>query len=155
MDESEWKDIGNFIPFIYLFGLIGSILGAAISAAIYKLVVFIAKGDASFLQLFSAILFITPITLIGTIISQLAIIIFDLPKDTMVTSLNALIDVPTQWHSVLASIDIFVIWGLVLTGFLFQYVGRMSTRASWIVVGIFYLFSLILQYLGATIVIWG
>lgn len=151
VNEGMWADLSMPIPFVYVVTLIGLLLGIVINAAIYKFIVFLAKGDASFQQLFSAVLFITPITIIGTIISHLTVIFFHVPKDITVTSLNALIRLPGQWHAVLANIDIFVIWSLILTGLLFIQVGRMSPRTSWIIVGVFYLLSLTLQYLGTVI----
>lgn len=57
------------------------------------------------------------------------------------------------WHAVLANIDLFVIWNLVLTGFLLIKVGRISPRISWIIVSVFYVLSLIFQYVGTTITI--
>ncbi|MGV2914174.1 YIP1 family protein, partial [Bacillus safensis] len=62
------------------------------------------------------------------------------------------------WQAVLANIDLFVIWNLVLTGFLFIRVGRISPRISWVIIGVFYILSLIFQYIGTTInisVSWG
>lgn len=65
-----------------------------------------------------------------------------------------------SWDAVLANIDLFVIWNLVLIGFLLIKVGRTSPRISWIIVIVFYVLSLIFQYVGTTITInmslsWG
>ncbi|MBD3859534.1 YIP1 family protein [Bacillus sp. 28A-2] len=153
-----WAELSVPLPVVYVTTLIGLILGIVINAAIYKFIVFLAKGDASFQQLFSGVLYITPITIIGTIISHLAVVLFHVPKDITVTSLNALIHLSGPWHAVLANIDLFVIWSLVLTGFLFIQVGRISPKISWTIVGVFYVLSLIFQYVGNAInisVSWG
>ncbi|PCK21778.1 YIP1 family protein [Bacillus pumilus] len=158
VNAEMWTELSLPLPGVYVVTLMGLILGIVINAAIYKLIVFLAKGDASFQQLFSAVLFISPITIIGTIISHLAVIFFHVPKEITVTSLNALIRLPDQWHAVLANFDLFVIWSLILTGFLFIQVGRISPRTAWIIVGVFYILSLIFQYIGTTInmsVSWG
>ena len=158
VNAGMWADLSLPIPVVYVVTLIGLILGIVINAAIYRFIVFLAKGDASFQQLFSAVLFITPITIIGTIISHLAVILFHVPKDITVTSLNALIQVSGPWHAVLANFDLFVIWNLVLTGFLLIQVGRISPRISWMMIGVFYVLSFIFQYVGTTInmsVSWG
>ncbi|WP_353855933.1 YIP1 family protein [Bacillus sp. Bos-x628] len=158
VNEGMWADLGVFTPFVYVIVLMGLLLGIVINAGIYKLIVWLAKGDATFKQLFSATLFITPITIIGVIIQNMAVVFFHVPKDVTVTSLNALIRLPDQWHAVLGNIDIFVIWNLILTGLLLTQVGRMSKRTSWLIVGVFYLLSLIFQYVGSTInisVSWG
>ncbi|MGX9291326.1 YIP1 family protein [Bacillus sp. A015] len=158
VNAGMWADLSLPIPAVYVVTLIGLILGIVINAAIYRFIVFLAKGDASFQQLFSAVLFITPITIIGTIISHLAVILFYVPKDITVTSLNALIQISGPWHAVLANIDLFVIWNLVLTGFLLIQVGRISPRISWMMIGVFYVLSFIFQYVGTTInmsVSWG
>lgn len=158
VNKGMWADLSLPVPVVYVVTLIGLVFGIVINAAIYKLVVFLAKGDASFRQLFSAVLFITPVTIIGTIISHLAVILFHVPKDITVTSLNALIRISGPWQAVLANIDLFVIWNLVLTGFLFIQVGRISPRISWVIIGVFYILSLIFQYVGTAInisVSWG
>ncbi|KML12332.1 antimicrobial peptide abc transporter permease [Bacillus safensis] len=158
VNKGMWADLSLPVPVVYVVTLIGLVFGIVINAAIYKFIVFLAKGDASFRQLFSAVLFITPVTIIGTIISHLAVIFFHVPKDITVTSLNALIRMSGPWHAVLANIDLFVIWNLVLTGFLFIQVGRISPRISWVIIGVFYILSLIFQYVGTAInisVSWG
>ncbi|TQR26092.1 YIP1 family protein [Bacillus safensis] len=158
VNKGMWADLSLPVPVVYVVTLIGLVFGIVINAAIYKFIVFLAKGDASFRQLFSAVLFITPVTIIGTIISHLAVILFQVPKDITVTSLNALIQISGPWHAVLANIDLFVIWNLVLTGFLFIQVGRISPRISWVIIGVFYILSLIFQYVGTAInisVSWG
>ncbi|MER3112859.1 YIP1 family protein [Bacillus altitudinis] len=76
VNEGLWADLILPIPFVYVITLIGLVIGIVINAAAYKLIVFLAKGDATFHQLFSGVLYITPITIIGTIISHLAIIFF-------------------------------------------------------------------------------
>ncbi|AKU32107.1 YIP1 family protein [Bacillus altitudinis MN12] len=153
VNEGLWADLILPIPFVYVITLIGLVIGIVINTAVYKFIVFLAKGDATFHQLFSGVLYITPITIIGTIISHLAIIFFHVPKDITVTSLNAFIRMSGPWHAVLANIDLFVIWNLVLTGFLLIKVGRISPRISWIIVSVFYVLSLIFQYVGTTITI--
>jgi len=158
VNEGMWADLSLPIPVVYVVTLIGLVLGIVINTAIYKFIVFLAKGDASFQQLFSAVLFITPVTIIGTIISHLAVILFHVPKDITVTSLNALIRMSGPWHAVLANIDLFIFWNLVLTGFLFIQVGRISPRIAWTIIGVFYILSLIFQYVGTAInisVSWG
>jgi len=158
VNKGMWADLSLPVPVVYVVTLIGLVFGIVINAAIYKFIVFLAKGDATFRQLFSAVLFILPVTIIGTIISHLAVIFFHVPKDITVTSLNALIRISGPWQAVLANIDLFVIWNLVLTGFLFIQVGRISPRISWVIIGIFYILSLIFQYVGTAInisVSWG
>lgn len=158
VNKGMWADLSLPVPVVYVVTLIGLVFGIVINAAIYKFIVFLAKGDASFRQLFSAVLFITPVTIIGTVISHLAVIFFHVPKDITVSSLNALIRMSGPWHAVLANIDLFVIWNLVLTGFLFIQVGRISPRISWVIIGVFYILSLIFQYVGTAInisVSWG
>ncbi|WMT27984.1 hypothetical protein RE735_12690 [Bacillus aerius] len=131
-----WADLILSIPFVYVITLIGLVIGIVINAAVYKLIVFLAKGDATFQQLFSGVLYIT------------------------VTSLNAFIRMSGPWHAVFANIDLFVIWNLVLTDFLLIKVGRTSPKISWIIVTVCYVLSLIFQYVGTTITInmslsWG
>jgi len=158
VNKGMWADLSLPVPVVYVVTLIGLVFGIVINAAIYKFIVFLAKGDATFRQLFSAVLFILPVTIIGMIISHLAVIFFHVPKDITVTSLNALIRISGPWQAVLANIDLFVIWNLVLTGFLFIQVGRISPRISWVIIGIFYILSLIFQYVGTAInisVSWG
>ncbi|MEH7653262.1 YIP1 family protein [Bacillus safensis] len=158
VNKGMWADLSLPVPVVYVVTLIGLVLGIVINAAIYMFIVFLAKGDASFRQLFSAVLFITPVTIIGSIISHLAVILLHVPKDITVTSLNALIRISGPWNAVLANIDLFVIWNLVLTGFLFIQVGRISPRISWVIIGVFYILSLIFQYVGTAInisVSWG
>ncbi|WP_223260712.1 YIP1 family protein [Bacillus sp. LNXM65] len=154
VNEGMWADLSLPVSVVYVVTLIGLILGLVINAAIYKFIVFLAKGDASFQQLFSAVLFITPVT----IISHLSVILFHVPKNITITSLNALIQTSGPWLGVFANIDLFVIWNLVLTGFLLIKVGHISPRISWIMIGVFYVISFILQYVGTAInisVSWG
>ncbi|MGE6631211.1 Yip1 family protein [Bacillus sp. NPDC077027] len=147
------------LPLALITAFLGTLLATTIAAGIYKFIVFLAKGDATFKQLFSGVLLILPINIVGTIIQKLAITLFDLKKDVVVTSLNAVIRLPEEWHAVLSNVDIFTIWSYILTAILFMQVGHMSKKASWITVGIFYLLLIVFTYIGATILItvkqWG
>ncbi|MDQ0816748.1 hypothetical protein QF033_001326 [Bacillus pumilus] len=48
VNEGMWADLSLPVSVVYVVTLIGLILGLVINAAIYKFIVFLAKGDASF-----------------------------------------------------------------------------------------------------------
>ncbi|MBP3039828.1 YIP1 family protein [Bacillaceae bacterium Marseille-Q3522] len=127
-------------------GFLAPVIGILIASLIYIIITKIAKSDASYKQLFSMT---SHIYIIGTVGSLINIIIqyflYDSLSAVYITSLGGLINSSSP---VLASIEIFSIWQLILTAIGLNKVAKLSKGVSWAVVIIFFVLDLLMGMLG-------
>lgn len=127
-------------------GAVGGVIGMVAMLAFTSLILFlIAKlgtGKTTYRQMFSLNLFVTFITVIGQLINTGVAALTHTSAN--VTSLNGMVDAKGAMGGVFNSIEIFSIWGLILTAVGLQKVANVSKAASIITV-------IILFILGAAI----
>lgn len=133
-------------------GTVGVFFTLLISALILFAIVKIAGKQVRFKQMFSMSIFISIVSAIGTLLN--AIILYfvggENPEQTF-TNLNSLIGAEGALGGFLSSIEIFGIWGMVLTAFGLHQVGQLSKAASWTISIIFFVLgALILTLTMAT-----
>ncbi|NLR41955.1 Yip1 family protein [Priestia megaterium] len=128
------------------FSMIGGVIAVVATLAFTSLILFlIAKlgtGKTTYRQMFSLNLFVTFITVIGQLINTGVAALAHTSAN--VTSLNGMVDAKGAMGGVFNSIEIFSIWGLILTAVGLQKVANVSKAASIITV-------IILFILGAAI----
>ncbi|MED3853207.1 Yip1 family protein [Priestia megaterium] len=128
------------------FSMIGGVIAVVATLAFTSLILFlIAKlgtGKTTYRQMFSLNLFVTFITAIGQLINTGVAALAHTSAN--VTSLNGMVGAKGAMGGVFTSIEIFSIWGLILTAVGLQKVANVSKAASIITV-------IILFILGAAI----
>ncbi|WP_129706392.1 Yip1 family protein [Priestia megaterium] len=132
--------------FSMIGGAIGGVIAVVATLAFTSLILFlIAKlgtGKTTYRQMFSLNLFVTFITAIGQLINTGVAALAHTSAN--VTSLNGMVGAKGAMGGVFTSIEIFSIWGLILTAVGLQKVANVSKAASIITV-------IILFILGAAI----
>lgn len=117
---------------------------ALISTIIYIIIAKIIKKPVSFSQLFSMNTYILLISALGVLVNGLLSFILIGNASISFTSLAAIIQTDNlALESVFNMIEVFTIWGLVLTIIGLQKVANFSKRISVIIVVGFYLLSLL------------
>ncbi|AKP75791.1 MULTISPECIES: Yip1 family protein [Priestia] len=132
--------------FSMIGGTVGGVIAIVATLAFTSLILFlIAKlgtGKTTYRQMFSMNLFVTFITAIGQLINTGVAALAHTSAN--VTSLNGLVGAKGAIGGVFTSIEIFSIWGLILTAVGLQKVANLSKAASIITV-------IVLFILGAAI----
>lgn len=120
-------------------GLFTPAISILISACIFFVIAKIVKLEVSFKQLFSMATFVYIISLLGLIVNAVAFFGMSNPDPELyLTSLNSIIQADGALGAFLVAIEIFTIWGLVLSAMGLQIVGKFSKGLSWgIVIGMF------------------
>lgn len=116
-----------------------------INSAIHLIITLIARADVKFKQLFSMNSYIMVIAGIGTLLNGLVHMAVGGDPEIGVTSLASIIDAEGALFGVLSSIEVFAIWGVVLTAMGLQQVGRLSKGWAWGVAIAFFVAGLILS----------
>ncbi len=124
---------------VIITGLITPIFTVLISSAIVLAIAKIANKEVTFKQLFSMNTFIYFIPAIGLLINGIIHKLIGGNAEIMVTSLASLINSDS---SLLAGIELFSIWNLILFGIGLNKVARLSKGASWIITIIFFLLQI-------------
>ncbi len=122
------------------------IIVTLITAVYYLIANSIADGDAKFSHLLSMSLYINMISLLSFIVMAV-VALLGMESTTPVTSLASLLPVSMSGsiiYAILATVEVFNIWGMILAVKGLQIVANMSKRASIITVALSYGFTLAL-----------
>lgn len=141
-------DEGLMIKFsailVGLFSLFIPGLTALVSTLIYLVVAFAIKKPVSFSQLYSMNVYILFITALSVLFNALLSFVLTGDSTVMFTSLAAIIQTDNLMiKSMFSMIEIFTIWGLILTIIGLQKVANFSKRSAIIIVIGFYVLSLL------------
>lgn len=141
-------DEGLMIKFSAILVGLGSLLipglTALISTIIYLVVAIVIKKPVSFGQLYSMNVYILFITALGVLFNALLSFVLTGDSTVMFTSLAAIIQTDNLMiTSVFSMIEVFTIWGLILTIIGLQKVANFSKQAAIIIVVGFYVVSLL------------
>lgn len=131
-----------------VMGFISPIFIIFISAAIYFIFTKIAKKETTFMQLLSMSTFIFFIPAIGALFNSIIWVLLggSLGSGISITSLAGVLNSNSP---VLAVIELFSIWKLILIAMGLNRVGQLSKATGIIVAIVFFLFSLGFAMLGA------
>ncbi|HEX6593423.1 MAG TPA: YIP1 family protein, partial [Bacillota bacterium] len=91
----------------------------------------IAQANVTFKQLFSMNTYILIISALGVIVNHAIALIIGSDPDVFVTSLGSAIDAPGVVGVLLQSIELFSIWGLIVTVIGLQKVAHFSKGLAW------------------------
>ena len=149
-------NMGMYIGFAFS-AFITPLIMALITAAGLFLLSKIFRGQATFMQMFSMCMHILVITMIG-----MALLIYLAPITNsmfMPTSLAAIFMPHASMDNVLAlflgSIEIFSIWGLILTFIGVKRINDFSSGKTAAVVGVYWVVSIAIAIIAGLAVIWG
>lgn len=158
MQSPEMKELladdpsGMMQSFMYggavLAGVVFTPIIFFISAGFYKVVMMLMGNDATYKQLLSITVHASIITYIGVILNL--ILAFALGGDgvVMYTGLGALFEPGTTLFGIANSIEIFGIWGLIVTGMGLHIVAGLSKNKAIILMVIFFIISVGFSILG-------
>jgi hypothetical protein len=135
-----------------VLGGIGVIIGFLIMAAITFAIIKMVGSQAKFKQILSMTIYISFISAIGQLLNGL--IAFLVKEENYInpyTSLNSIIDAKGGLGGFLMTIEVFTIWGLVLTAMGLQRVAGLSKAASWTITIIFFALGVILAIAGGVL----
>lgn len=120
------------------------IVTVLISSAIYMLIAKIAQKDVTFKQLFSMFFYIAFINigLSGFVNGFFSMFVKNANPEVALTSLNSIIGAEGVMGELLSSIEVFSIWGIVLTAMGLQIVAQFSKGLAWGTVIAFYIISI-------------
>lgn len=141
MDESLMIQFSAILAGVGNFILPG--ITALISTIIYLVIAMIIKKPVSFSQLFSMNTHIMLISALSVLLNGLLSIVLTGDSTVLFTSLAAIIQTDNiVLEKALSMLEIFTIWGLVLTIIGLQKVANFSKQVAVIIVVGFYLISL-------------
>jgi len=137
-EELMYMTIFTQITFV-ITGLLTPAISILISTVVYLIIAKIVKSAVSFKQLFSMATFIYIISVLSIFINALAFLAISNPDpNLLLTSLNSLVEAEGALGAFLGSIEIFTVWGMILSAIGLQIVAKFSKGLSWgIVIGIF------------------
>ena len=132
-----------------IIGIISPIFGTLISAVIYLLIAKIARSEVSFKQLFSMNTYIMFISALSLIINGIGIALLGGTVDTVYTSLGSIISTEGAISGLLNSIEVFTIWGLILSAIGLHKVAGFSKGLAWGISIAFFVITVIFAMIGA------
>lgn len=137
-DEMMMVALIGQITFV-VTGLFTPIFSILISTVVYLIFAKIARSEVSFKQLFSMTTYIFIISAISLLINGLAfMIVGDANPEVLFTSVNSIIGAEGVLGAFLSTLEIFTIWGIILSALGLQLVAKFSKGLSWsVVIGIY------------------
>lgn len=125
-----------------LGGLIGTPLVFVVMAAILLGVSKIFKSDVTFKKMFSLIIFISFITVIGQILNQLIILAINSDPVVTLTSLNSFIGADGVLGAVFSAIEVFNIWYTILLAMGLVKVANLSKPTAYTISIVYFLIGI-------------
>lgn len=116
-----------------------------ITSVIYLVICKIAKSDVKFKHLFSMTTYITFISTLGLLLNGLISMAIGGESIYMYTSIAGVLGTD---NAVLGAIELFSIWGTILTAIGLQKVAKLSKGLSWGVTITFFVLGLLMSWLG-------
>ncbi|CAM4064443.1 membrane protein [Bacillus manliponensis] len=138
--------------FTYVGGALGGIIGIPVTffigAGIYKVIMMLMGNDTSYKQLLSITVYASIISYLGVILNAIFAMALGGDGQVMYTGLGPLFDPKTTIGTIANSIEIFTIWGLIVTGMGLHIVAGLSKNKATILMVIFFLISVGFGLLG-------
>ncbi|OPD59690.1 Yip1 family protein [Bacillus anthracis] len=148
-------ELGLDIPLVwqlgsgFFTGAIGFIIGAFITAAIYKVFMMFMNNDTPFKKLLAISVYGSVITTLGLFINGLLAIIIGETGEEMYTGLGPLLtSFNDVLHGAMKSFEIFTIWSLVISALGLHITAGLSKKQATVVAIIFFIFSVAFGAIG-------
>lgn len=140
MGEEELMYMTIFTQIVSVItGIVTPAISILISTIVYFIIAKIVKSEVSFKQLFSMATFIYIISVLSLLLNSIAFFAVSNPDPNLYfTSLNSIVGAEGALGALLVSIEIFTIWGMILSAIGLQIVAKFSKGLSWgIVIAIY------------------
>ncbi|KLA33502.1 YIP1 family protein [Bacillus cereus] len=133
----------------FVTGAIGFIIGAFITAAVYKVLMIFMNNDTSYKKLLAISVYGSVITTLGLFINGLLAIIIGETGEEMYTGLGPLLtSFNDVLHGAMKSFEVFTIWSLVISALGLHITAGLSKKQATLVAIIFFIFSVAFGALG-------
>ncbi|MEI4801171.1 Yip1 family protein [Bacillus sp. FJAT-51639] len=126
----------------FFTGMLGVAAGFMFTAAVYKVIMMVMGNDTPYQKLLSITVYTGLITCIGLLINGVLAIVFGEDGTVKYTSLGPLFEKGTVAFGIGSTIDIFLIWVLVVTGLGLHITAGLSKKQATIFVVVFFIISL-------------
>ncbi len=130
-------------------GLFTPIIVVLISSFIYWIVIKIAKSETTFKQLFSMNTYIMLISAFSMLVNGILTYLLGGDGESLFTSLGSMIYAEGAIAGLFNSLEIFTIWGVILSAIGLHKVGRLSKGLAWTISIAFYVISILFSMIGA------
>lgn len=127
-----------------VIGLAGTLFKALIMTFLFLIFARSLETPVTFKQLFSMNTYILFIVSLGILVNGLITVLFGAEPESMFTSLGAFIRIDGIFGELLKNIELFEIWGLILTAIGLQKVAGYPKKVAWIIAVLFFVFTVIL-----------
>ncbi len=134
---------------LIIAGIFSPIIGALISTLIYLLIAKIPGSKVTFRQLFSMNTHLMMISALSILVNGLGIALLGGNAETMFTSLGSLIELDGALGALFNSIEVFTIWGVILSALGLHKVAEFPKGLAWTVSIAFFIISVITAMVGA------
>lgn len=131
-------------------GIFTPVFMVLLSTVIFIIIAKIVRSEVSFKQLFSMNTYIFLISALSMIVNGLAFLLVNGgDPEILLTSLNSIIGATGVLGAFLSSIEVFSIWGLIITAIGLQVVAKFSKGLSWGVVIVLYIITTMFSMMAA------
>lgn len=137
-------EILSKLTFIVI-GLAGVLIKAVIMSFLFMIFARSFESTVSFKQLFSMNTYILFIVSLGVLLNGFITTLLGADPESTFTSLGSFIKINGTFGELLKHIELFEIWGLILTAIGLQKVAGYSKKAAWTIAVLFFVFTVLLM----------
>ncbi|BCU83112.1 hypothetical protein JIR001_28950 [Polycladomyces abyssicola] len=135
---------------IGLFSLIGLLMNALVTSVLTWLMMKGLGGQGTFRQLFSLQTHLLVLMVLQTAVGAIGLLVTDGWLTKPPSCLAAYIPVEGGWSGLLMTLDLFMIWRLLLMARGMRMICRLSVTRSWMVACLLFLLDIIVNTLSAS-----
>lgn len=132
-----------------IVGLLSPVFVVLISSFIYWIIIKIVRSEATFQQLFSMNTYIMIISAFSILINGALTAILGGDGEVLFTSLGSLIVVEGAMAGLFNNLEVFTIWGVILSAIGLHKVGELSKGLAWTISIAFFVIAIIFSMIGA------
>lgn len=129
--------------------LIGSFITVVILSLLFLLFAKSLELRVKFKEFFSMNIYVLFVVSLGILLNGLITVLVGADPESIYTSLSVFYKADGIFGEVLKHIEIFKIWGLILTAVGLQKVARYPKKTAWIIAIIFFVFTVVLTITNA------
>ncbi|MCU5114369.1 YIP1 family protein [Bacillus wiedmannii] len=127
----------------FVFGVLGMIIGFFISAAVYKVLMMLMSNDTSYKKLLTITVYSSIVSLLGVLINAVLALILGGSGKEFYTGLGPIFaSSGGAVKGIANSIEVFTIWGFVITWLGLQITAGLSKKKATILMVIFFILTI-------------